>query len=53
MSGLALITAGAELGLSGESYLYWLAVSVQLALGVLAYWWGKQIADSKNAKVAS
>ena len=53
MSGLALITAGAELGLSGESYLYWLAVSVQLALGVLAYWWGKHIANSKTAKVAS
>lgn len=53
MSGLALITAGAELGLSGESYFYWIAVSLQLAFGVLAYWWGNRIAARKTVKVAS
>jgi hypothetical protein len=53
MSGLALITAGSELGLSSVSYLYWLAVSLQLALGVLAYWFGKQIADSRNSKAGA
>jgi CrcB protein len=53
MSGLALITAGAELGLTSNSYLYWLAVSLQLALGVLAYWLGKQMANSKSSKAAS
>jgi CrcB protein len=53
MSGLALITAGSELGASSLSYLYWLAVSVQLALGVLAYWFGKQIADSRKSKAGA
>lgn len=50
MSGLALITAGAELGLSSVSYLYWIAVSVQLALGILAYWLGKQLGDRRSSK---
>jgi CrcB protein len=50
MSGLALITAGSELGASNVSYLYWIAVSVQFAAGVLAYWLGKQIANSNRAK---
>ena len=53
MSGLALITAGAELGLSSNSYLYWIAASLQLAFGVLAYWLGKQIANRKSAKADS
>ena len=53
MSGLALITAGAELGLSSVSYLYWIAVSVQLAFGVLAYWVGKQIAERNKPKAGS
>lgn len=38
MSGLALITAGAALGLSEIGYLYWLAVASQLVVGFLAYW---------------
>ena len=53
ISGLALITAGSELGASNSSYLYWIAVCLQLALGVLAYWFGKQIADSLNAKAGA
>ena len=53
MSGLSLITAGSELGASSVSYLYWIAVSVQLAVGVLAYWLGKQIADSNKAKAGA
>ena len=53
MSGLALITAGSELGASNLSYLYWIAVSLQLALGVLAYWFGKQIADSRKSKAGA
>ena len=52
MSGLALITAGAELGLSSVGYLYWIAVGVQLALGVLAYWLGKQLATGRSSKAA-
>ena len=50
MSGLALITAGAELGLSSVGYLYWIAVGVQLALGILTYWLGKQLADRRSSK---
>jgi fluoride ion exporter CrcB/FEX len=37
MSGLALITAGAELGLSAEGPIYWLLVLAQLVIGVAAY----------------
>jgi CrcB protein len=37
MSGLALITAGADLGLSAVGPIYWLVVLMQLVLGVAAY----------------
>ena len=48
MSGLAMITGGAELGL----YLFWIAVATQLVLGVLAYALGKSIADAHALKIA-
>jgi fluoride ion exporter CrcB/FEX len=53
MSGLALITAGAELGLSSVGYLYWLAVAIQLVLGILTYWLGTQLATRTSKKAAS
>ena len=53
MSGLALITAGAELGLSSVGYLYWIAVAIQLVLGVLTYWLGTQLASRRSKKAAS
>ena len=53
MSGLALITAGAELGSSPVSYLYWIAVALQLGLGVLGYWLGRQVASRKFPKAVS
>jgi fluoride ion exporter CrcB/FEX len=53
MSGLALITAGAELGLSPVGYLYWVAVAIQLALGVLSYWLGTQVVSKGLPKVAT
>ena len=53
MSGLALITAGAELGLSSVGYLYWIAVAIQLALGILTYWLGTQLASRRSKKAAS
>jgi CrcB protein len=37
MSGLAVITAGAELGLSTAGPIYWLLVLLQLVIGVAAY----------------
>ena len=37
MSGLAVITAGADLGLSAVGPIYWLLVLVQLVTGVAAY----------------
>jgi fluoride exporter len=37
MSGLAVITAGADLGLSAAGPIYWLLVIVQLVIGVAAY----------------
>jgi fluoride exporter len=53
MSGLALITAGAELGLSNVGYLYWIAVAIQLVLGILTYWLGTTLASRRSSKVAS
>jgi fluoride ion exporter CrcB/FEX len=37
MSGLAMITAGADLGLSAVGAIYWLLVLMQLVIGVAAY----------------
>ena len=53
MSGLALITAGAELGLSSVGYLYWIAVAIQLVLGILTYWLGTKLASRRSKKAAS
>lgn len=53
MSGLALITAGAELGLSNFGYLYWIAVAIQLVLGIFAYWLGTLLAPRRSKKAAS
>jgi fluoride exporter len=50
MSGLALITAGVELGLSQDGYLYWIAVAIQLALGILTYWLGTKLASRRSPK---
>ena len=47
MSGLALITAGAELGLSSIGYLYWLAVFIQIVVGVLVYALGKKLVRAR------
>ena len=38
MSGLAVISAGASLGLSETGYFYWLAVAGQFVVGIWAYW---------------
>jgi fluoride ion exporter CrcB/FEX len=51
MSGLALITAGSELGLSEIGYLYWLMVILQFALGILAYWFIKSRFDQAKESV--
>ena len=53
MSGLALITAGAELGMSPFGYLFWIAVAIQLVLGVFCYWLGTKLGARKSPKVAS
>jgi CrcB protein len=37
MSGLAVVTAGSDLGLSAVGPFYWLLVLMQLVLGVAAY----------------
>ena len=53
MSGVALITAGAELGLSSVGYLYWIAVAIQLVLGIFTYWLGTKLASRRSKKAAS
>jgi CrcB protein len=46
MSGLAVITAGAELGLSSVGPIYWLLVLMQLVMGVAAYRLGLIVASA-------
>jgi fluoride exporter len=46
MSGLAMITAGADLGLSPVGPIYWLLVLVQLLIGVAAYRLGLDVAGA-------
>lgn len=51
MSGLALITAGASLGLSEIGYLYWLAVASQFVVGILAYWFVRSSFEKTQGSV--
>jgi CrcB protein len=48
MSGLAVITAGADLGLSAAGPIYWLLVFVQLVIGVAAYRLGLIMAGGRT-----
>jgi fluoride exporter len=48
MSGLAIITAGSELGLSAFGPIYWLLVLLQLVIGVAAYRVGSVIAGGAS-----
>jgi fluoride exporter len=41
MSGLTLVTQEQNLGAFGNGTIFWLAVAVQLVLGVVAYWLGR------------
>jgi fluoride exporter len=51
MSGLALITAGASLGLSENGYLYWLAVASEFVVGILAYWFVRSSFEKTKSQV--
>lgn len=46
MSGLTLVTYGANLGPFGNGTIFWSAVALQLIVGVLAYWLGRKIGGS-------
>ena len=48
MSGLAVITAGADLGLSAAGYVYWILVFLQLVIGVAAYRLGLIVAGGRT-----
>ena len=48
MSGLAAISAGADLGLGLDGLFYWLFVGAQLLIGVLLYHLGVKIAGGKR-----
>ena len=50
MSGLAVITAGTEFGLSAAGPIYWLLVLTQLLVGVAAYRLGLILAGGADAK---
>ena len=57
MSGLAVITTSAGLGLGVMSLVFWLGVLVQLGLGILVYWlgttWRGFRANAANAQAVS
>ena len=48
MSGLAAISAGADLGLGASAILYWLFVLAQLVIGVLVYGLGRKLGRSRK-----
>jgi len=48
MSGLAVIIAGADLGLSTAGPIYWLLVFLQLVIGVAAYRLGLIVAGRRT-----
>ena len=48
MSGLAVITAGAEHGLAAAGPIYWLLVLAQLVIGVAAYRLGLIVAGGRT-----
>jgi CrcB protein len=48
MSGLAVITAGANFGLSAAGPIYWLLVFLQLVIGVAAYRLGLIMAGGRT-----
>lgn len=45
MSGLTLVTQAENLGPFGNGAVFWLAVALQLLIGVLAYWLGRSLGD--------
>ena len=48
MSGLTLVTHQQNLGPFGNGTIFWLAVALQLTLGVLAFWLGRKLAGGKS-----
>jgi fluoride ion exporter CrcB/FEX len=48
MSGLTLVTHQQNLGPFGNGTIFWLAVALQLILGVLAFWLGRKLAGGKS-----
>jgi CrcB protein len=48
MSGLTLVTHQQNLGPFGNGTVFWLAVVLQLILGVLAFWLGRKLSGGKS-----
>jgi CrcB protein len=48
MSGLTLVTHQQNLGPFGNGTILWLAVVLQLILGVLAFWLGRKLSGGKS-----
>jgi fluoride ion exporter CrcB/FEX len=48
MSGLSLVTYQQNLGPFGNGTIFWLAVALQLILGVLAFWLGRKLSGGKS-----
>ncbi len=48
MSGLSLVTNSQDLGAFGNGTIFWSAVALQLILGVLAYWLGRNLGGQQK-----
>ena len=48
MSGLTLVTHQQNLGPFGNGTIFWLAVVLQLILGILAFWLGRKLSGGKS-----
>lgn len=48
MSGLTLVTHQQNLGPFGNGTIFWLAVVLQLILGVLGFWLGRKLSGGKS-----
>lgn len=53
MSGLTLVTNAQDIGAFGNGTIFWLAVALQLVLGVLAYWLGKVLGGRTSREVSA
>jgi fluoride ion exporter CrcB/FEX len=48
MSGLTSVTHQQNLGPFGNGIIFWMAVALQLVLGVIAFWFGRKLSGVRS-----